>query len=90
MTVQLSPELEALVRQDVERGPYRSVDDFVEQAVKELHDREQWLADHRDEIRAKIEEGWASAERGELIDSEQLKREMKGMKADWLAERKGA
>ena len=38
MTVQLSPELEALVMKDVERGPYRSIDDFVEQAVTMLHE----------------------------------------------------
>jgi Arc/MetJ-type ribon-helix-helix transcriptional regulator len=47
MSVQLSPELEALVMRDVARGPYRSVDDFVEQAVTELHEREEWLAAHR-------------------------------------------
>jgi putative addiction module CopG family antidote len=90
MTVQLRPELEALVRQDVARGSYRSIDDFVEQAVTELHEREEWLAVHRDEIRSKIDEGWAEAERGELIDGEQVKRDMAVMKAEWLVERKGA
>jgi putative addiction module CopG family antidote len=90
MSVQLSPELEALVMRDVARGPYRSVDDFVEQAVTELHEREEWLAAHRDEIRNAIEDGWAEAERGELVDGEQVKRDMAAMKSEWLAERKGA
>jgi putative addiction module CopG family antidote len=90
MSVQLSPALEALVMRDVARGPYRSVDDFVEQAVTELHEREEWLAAHRDEIRTAIEEGWAEAERGDFVDGEQVKRDMAAMKSEWLAERKGA
>jgi putative addiction module CopG family antidote len=90
MTVQLRPELEALIKKDVERGPYRNVDEFVERAVTMLHEQEEYLAVHKDEIRLAIEEGWAEAERGELIDGEQLKREMAAMKAEWLAKRKGA
>ena len=45
---------------DVERGPYRSADEFVEQAVQTLHEQEQWLADHHADIAAKIEKGHAS------------------------------
>jgi Arc/MetJ-type ribon-helix-helix transcriptional regulator len=90
MTVQLSPELEALVMKDVERGPYRSIDDFVEQAVTMLHERGEYLAANRDRIRLAIEEGWAESERGELIEGEQVKRDLAAMKAEWLAERKGA
>jgi hypothetical protein len=30
MTIHLKPELEALIQRDVERGPYQSVDEFVE------------------------------------------------------------
>jgi antitoxin ParD1/3/4 len=85
MTIQLSPRLEALVREDVERGPYRSIDEFVEQAVTELHEREQWFSSHREEIRLKIDEGWAAAERGELMDEVEVRREMQEMKAAWRA-----
>lgn len=73
MNIHLRPELEDLVRQDVERGPYRSVDEFVEQAISMLHDQEAWLADHREEISLRIEKGYASARRGELIDSESVR-----------------
>jgi putative addiction module CopG family antidote len=45
MTIHLKPELEALIKQDVERGSYRSADEFVEQAVQMLHEQEQWFAD---------------------------------------------
>jgi putative addiction module CopG family antidote len=88
MTVELSPELEALVRKDVERGPYRSIDDFVEQAVTMLHEHEAYLAANQEKIRCAIEEGWAEAERGELIEGELVKRDMVAMKSGWLAERK--
>ncbi len=33
-----------------------------------LHEREQWLVDNHADIAAKIEEGYASAERRELLD----------------------
>jgi hypothetical protein len=41
MTIHLKPELEALIRQDVQRGPYQSADKFVERAVQMLYDHEQ-------------------------------------------------
>ena len=85
MTVQLRPELEALIKKDVERGPYRSIDEFVEQAVTELHEREQWLASHREQIRLKIDEGWAAAERGELLTEAEVRQEMQEMKSAWRA-----
>lgn len=67
MTIHLKPELEALIQKDVERGSYQSADEFVEQAVQMLHDQEQWLADNHPDIAAKIEEGYASAERGDIL-----------------------
>lgn len=57
MEIRLRPELEELIRQDVQRGPYQTVDEFVEHAVSMLHEQETWLALHRAEIQAKIEEG---------------------------------
>ena len=53
MNIRLRPELEELIKQDVERGPYESVDEFVEHAVSLLHEQEAWLADHTAEIGAK-------------------------------------
>ena len=83
MTIRLKPELEALIQQDVQRGPYRSADEFVERAVQMLHDQEQWLAENRDEIAAKIEAGYASAERGDLLDAEQVRARLNERKQVW-------
>ena len=71
MTIRLRPELEALVKKDVERGPYESVDEFVAQAIQMLHEREQWLAENRADIAARIEHGFGQAKRGELVDGEE-------------------
>jgi Arc/MetJ-type ribon-helix-helix transcriptional regulator len=35
MTIRLKPELEALVKKDVERGPYESVDEFVAYSLRD-------------------------------------------------------
>ena len=88
MTIRLKPELEALIQKDVERGPYQSADEFVEQAVYMLHEQEQWLADNHTAIAAKIEEGYASAERGELLDSEQVRTQVNERKQAWRNENK--
>ena len=67
MEIRLRPELEELIKQDVQRGPYETVDEFVEQAVSMLHEQEAWLAANRADIQTKVAEGYASAQRGELI-----------------------
>jgi antitoxin ParD1/3/4 len=77
MTIHLKPELEALIQADVERGPYQSADEFVAEAVRLLHAQEQLLADNRADIGAKIEQGFAQAERGETVDGEEAFRELR-------------
>jgi antitoxin ParD1/3/4 len=87
MTIHLSPELERLIRQDIERGPYETVDEFVERAVQMLHDQEEWLSENRTHIAAKIEEGYAAAQRGELIDGDQVRAQLEERKREWRAKR---
>jgi Arc/MetJ-type ribon-helix-helix transcriptional regulator len=61
MDIHLRPELEELIRQDIRRGPYQTVDAFVEQAVNLLHEQEAWFASHHDETAGKTEDGWNAA-----------------------------
>jgi putative addiction module CopG family antidote len=84
MTIHLKPELEALIQADVERGPYESADEFVAQAVRLLHAEEQWLADNRADIAAKIERGFAQAERGELLDPVEVRAHLNERKQAWM------
>jgi antitoxin ParD1/3/4 len=86
MKIELKPELEALIKQDVERGAYKSVDEFVEQAISLLHEQEAWLAEQGSEIRAKIEEGYAAAQRGELVESGEVRSRLEEKKRAWLSE----
>jgi Arc/MetJ-type ribon-helix-helix transcriptional regulator len=46
-----------LIEEDIRRGPYQSVEEFVERAVSLLQEQEVWFAEHRTEIGTKIEEG---------------------------------
>lgn len=73
MTIRLKPEIEALIERDVQRGSYLSSDDFVEEAVRQLHGQEEWLAENRARITADIEEGYASAQRGELLTPDEVR-----------------
>ncbi|MGH9744481.1 MAG: hypothetical protein ACRD59_00045 [Candidatus Acidiferrales bacterium] len=76
MNVRLRREIEDLIQQDLERGPYQSLDEFVEKAVTMLHEQEAWLAANRSDINLKIEEGCAAAERGQLIDADEARSRM--------------
>ncbi len=90
MKIHLRPELEEMINQDVQRGPYQTVEEFLEHAISLLHEQETWLAEHGTEIRAKIERGYATAQRGELIDSDQVRSRLEERKRPWLAEKRQA
>jgi Arc/MetJ-type ribon-helix-helix transcriptional regulator len=86
MDIRLRPEIEELIKQDVQRGPYQTVNEFVERAVSMLHEQEVWLAENGPEINTKIAEGYAAARRGELIDAGEVRSRMSGRKRARLPE----
>ena len=88
--IHLRPELEEMTKRDVQRGPYQTVDEFVGRAIPLLHEQEACLAEHRTEIRLKIEHGYAAAQRGEFIDSDQVRSRPDERKRAWLAEKRHA
>src|ERR1022692_2755776 len=103
MEIRLRPELEAAIREDVQRGAYQTVDDyvehavsmlheqeawFVEHAVSMLHEQEAWLAAHRAEIEAQIDEGYAAAQRGELLEPDEVRSRLNELKRARPAERR--
>jgi Arc/MetJ-type ribon-helix-helix transcriptional regulator len=82
MEIRLRPEIEELIKQNVQHGSYETVDEFVECAVSMLHEQEVWLARNRPEIEARIEEGFASAQRGELLGAEAVRTRLKELKQE--------
>ena len=80
MEIRLKPELEELIKQDVQRGSYQTVDEFVERAVSMLHEQEAWLAQNRVEIATKIDEGYAAAQRGELVEADAVRSRLAELK----------
>jgi predicted transcriptional regulator len=47
------------------------LDDLLAEGLRLLRDREAFLAEHREALRAQIAEGVAQAERGQLVDGEE-------------------
>jgi putative addiction module CopG family antidote len=88
MEIRLRPELEAVIRQDVERGAYQTVDEYVEHAVSMLHEQEAWLAANRTEIESRIAEGYAAAQRGELLEPEEVRARLGKLKQARLGEQR--
>lgn len=74
----------------MEGGPCESFDDFVEEAVRELHYQEEWLAENRVRITADIEEGYASAQRGELLTAEEVSSRLEHRKRVWMGKQREA
>ena len=76
----MRPELEALMKQDIRAGVCGSVEEYVEKAVMLLHNQESWLLAHREEVAAQIEAGWQAAQRGDVINADQLRAELQRRK----------
>lgn len=76
MNVHLTPELETLVHKKVKTGRYNSASEVVRDALRLFEDRDRVRKLQILEIRRKINEGWASLERGEGLDGEEFFRRL--------------
>jgi antitoxin ParD1/3/4 len=85
MTIQLKPDLEDLVKQDLQRGSYQSVDEYVQRAIEILHE-EELLAHEKDAIAEQIASGLAQLDRGEGIPGEVAHARLQQRKVDFLRE----
>ena len=73
MTIELKPEHQRMLDLAIQSGVYHDPSEALDQAfeiIREQLQHEDWLADQREQVGAKIGTGFAQAERGELIDSE--------------------
>ena len=84
MTIELKPEVEALIQRRLDSGEFLSPEDVIERALEVFSFEEDWLAMNRGEIASQIQEGWDEAERGELIDGDDVRTEMAEQKKAWM------
>lgn len=90
MTVTLSPDQERRLADVVSSGAYQNAEQVLNRALEMLLAQEEWLAENRGEIAAAIELGFAEAERGELIDGDEVRSRMAARKHAWIAEKRSA
>lgn len=90
MTVTLSPEQERRLADVLRSGAYQNAEQALDRALEMLLAQEEWLAENRVEIAAAIEMGFAEAERGELIDGDEVRSRMTARKKAWVAEKRKA
>jgi Arc/MetJ-type ribon-helix-helix transcriptional regulator len=76
MTVTLSPEQERRLADILRSGAYQNAEQVLDHALEMLLAQEEWLAENRGEIAAVIELGYAEAERGELMDGDEVRSRM--------------
>lgn len=86
MPITLRPEHERLISEALRSGAYQSPEEVIKRALELLRDRDAWLAENR----AKIEDGYAAAQRGDLIEGDQVHAQMDERKRAWLAEQQKA
>lgn len=77
MNVNLTPELEELVRRKVASGLYNNQSEVVREALRLLAEQDRLREAHMERLRGALAEGLEQADRGELLDGAQLVAEVR-------------
>ncbi len=73
MAIDLKPEQQRVIDLAVGSGAYQNPGEVLDQAleiIREQLELEDWMLEQRESVNAHIEQGFAQAERGELIDGD--------------------
>jgi Arc/MetJ-type ribon-helix-helix transcriptional regulator len=87
MHLTVPPDLETLINKRLSSGGYASAEDVLRRALEAQDAEEAWTDEERRALSAHIEEGFLQAERGQLVDAAQARRELDAMKDDWRSTR---
>ncbi|MEZ6016079.1 MAG: type II toxin-antitoxin system ParD family antitoxin [Planctomycetota bacterium] len=79
MNVNLTPELEDLVRRKVEAGLYNNQSEVIREALRLLAEQDRLREAHMDGLQRALAEGLAQADRGELRDGAEVMAELRAM-----------
>ena len=83
MQLNVPPDLETLIKKRLSSGGYSDAEDVLRRALEAQDAEESWTDEERQALSAHVEEGYLQAERGELIDGAQARREIQEMKGGW-------
>jgi antitoxin ParD1/3/4 len=72
MAIHLTPEFEQLIENKVRSGSYKSASEVIGEALRLLEQRDRVFAVKKDELRTQIEQGWQSAQRGDVFDGDEV------------------
>ena len=72
MNVSLTPELEQFVQNKVESGMYYSASEVIREGLRMLQEKEMLKQIKIEELRKEIQKGIEQADRGELVDGEEV------------------
>jgi len=87
MQLNLPPDLDTLINKRLSSGAYTNAEDVLRRALEAQDAEESWTDEERRALSVHIEEAYQQAERGELIDGAQARREIQTMKEKWRAGR---
>ena len=79
VNVSLTPELDAFLQGRVESGRYQTASEVVREALRLLERQEREREESFDRLKSKLERGAAQADRGELLDGDEVFNDLREM-----------
>ena len=81
MTIELTPEVEALIQKRLASGIFENIGDVIYRALESQDAEEAWLLLHRREVGDKIDRAIAEFDRGDGIPASEVRQRLQEMKA---------
>jgi len=91
MAIELKPEHQQVIDSAIRSGAYDDPEEVLDQAFEIIRlqlNSEDWLAEQREKVAAKIALGFAQAERGELMDGDAAVEMLRQRRRDQAKSRK--
>ena len=79
VNISITPELDAFLQAKVESGRYQTTSEVVREALRLLERQEQERDEALNQRKAKLHQGAAQAERGELLGGDEVFEELRQM-----------
>lgn len=85
VNISLTPELGAFLQSRVNSGRYQTTSEVVREALRLLQNQEKEREEGLKQLKAKLQRGATQAERGELLDADEVFQELRQL----IVERRG-